>query len=117
MSRQSASAATGSTIPTKSVPATRRRFLPCTPYPTTTTRMAGNRCRRSLIIHKSLEAIKLVDDILAAHRHIAFMLALDGRGKRAEHRCDDAVLGGEQSERRIGEQRVAGADRVDHPLG
>src|SRR5436309_13548120 len=95
------------------------RFLPWTPSPATTTL---NRRRPSLgadplVARAALHHVDLVQHVACGDRQIPLDLALVGRGERAEDRGDHIRAVRDHRERRIGQERIAGADSVDDAHG
>src|SRR5690349_3882652 len=109
-----ASGLNGSTVATASRPATARRFLPCTPSPTTITRIGHV---PSLVADFLLDRVDFLQYLLGGDGPIAVVLALHSRGDAAEDGSDDIALRRHHRERRVGEQRVTRADRIGHPVG
>src|SRR5712692_3653978 len=109
-----ASALTGSTVATASLPATARRFLPCTPSPTTITRIGE---APSLVADVLLDRVYLFHYLVRQDRPITVVLAFHAGSDAAEDGSDHVVLGRHHRKRRVSEERVAGADRIDHSAG
>src|SRR5712691_11177760 len=109
-----ASVLTGSTVATASLPATARRFLPCTPSPTTITRIGE---APSLVADVLLDRVYLLHYLIRQHRPIAVVLALHAGSDAAEDGSDHLVLGRDHRKRRVREKRVAGTDCIDHSAG
>src|SRR6267154_729126 len=114
MRRYCASGLTGSTVATASLPATARRFLPCTPSPTTITRIGE---APSPVADVLLDRVYLFHHLIRQDRPIAVVLALHAGSDAAEDRSDHLVLGRDHRKRRVREERVAGTDRIDHSAG
>src|SRR5258708_39486386 len=114
MRRYCASVLTGSTVATASLPATARRFLPCTPSPTTITRLGD---APSLVADVLLDRVYLFHYLVRQDRPIAVVLALHAGSDAAEDGSDHVVLGRHHRKRRVSEERVAGTDRIDHSAG
>src|SRR6267143_1999437 len=109
-----ASVLNGSTVATASWPATARRFLPCTPSPTTITRIDDN---PSLVTNVLFDRVDLFHYLIGQDRPIAVVFALHASGHAAEDGSDHVVLGRHHRKHRVREERVAGADCIDHSPG
>src|SRR6266581_4771706 len=114
MRRYCAPVLTGSTVATASFPATARRLLPCTPSPTTITRIGE---APSLVADVLLDRVYLLHYLIRQDRPIAVVLALHAGSDAAEDRSDHLVLGRDHRKRRVREKRVAGTDCIDHSAG
>ena len=71
---------------------------------------------RPAVIRPLLDRVHSASDVGAGDREVAADLAFERGGERAEDGGGDLAAVGDHGERGIGEQRVAGADGVDHAL-
>src|SRR5229473_438925 len=92
-------------------PATARLLAPCTPMPTTMTRIYSSE------LGAVLEQVELLQDRIGRYRNVAIEFAFDRRRRRAQNGSDDSVLRCLEREGRIGQQRIAGAHGVADDVG
>ena len=64
----------------------------------------------------ALDRVELVVNVLDGDRDVAVLLAFAGRRHGADDRCRELALARQHAQRRVGEQRVAGADAVDQAV-
>src|SRR5882672_2519185 len=65
----------------------------------------------------ALDVVDLAHDVYRGDGNVAVQLAFARRRNRAEYGSHGIRSGRELAERRVGEERIARADRVDDPLG